>query len=287
MLFLLTLPKSTVKSSFLEDVNLPFASINQCQIYYEVLGEGDPLILVAGYSCDHSYFEPIVEILLANRLKLILFDNRYAGRTQCQDQALTIDDLANDTAALMENLNIKSAYVLGHSMGGAIVQALAYHFPHRVKKAVLAHSLVKSLPITEAVLQFPIDLAEEGISMRRRCEIVMPWLFSNEFLMSAEKREAFIQSNEQDPYPMSVLGLKRQREAILHFDSFPWVKQIKVPSLVLASDEDLLCPAKECRKLAEAIPQAQFHLFAHQAHLTHIEKPEEFCRAVLNFLSRS
>lgn len=82
--------------------------------------------------------------MLSEHYQVILFDNPGCGQSSTPDQAMNIADLANITIQLCNHLNINSAYFLGNSMGGAIVQQIAYAYPEKVTKAVISNSFLNA-----------------------------------------------------------------------------------------------------------------------------------------------
>jgi len=262
---------------------MPHANINNIRIYFEVCGSGPPLVLIPGYTCDLLVWQPIQDIL-SKKFQLILFDNRGSGRSDCPEASFTLEEMAKDTLALMKHLNLQRPHILGQSMGSAIAQIIAAQAPDQIGKVVLADPFLKINPVAAAALQCPIHLKEDGVSIERQMEAVMPWILSNIFMGDPQKREAFITMSKDHPYPMTLKGLKKQCEALLKFDSTKWHQRIKTPTLVLAGEEDVLCPAKEAELLAKGIASSQFHTFMRLGHVSFTEEPEEFCRVVVSFL---
>lgn len=109
--------------------------------------------------------------------------------------------------------------------------------------------------------------------------------FSNQFLKDSDQIEKVLHIVSTYAYPQSLIGQKRQLEALLYFNSERWFKKIDVPILVVEGAEDLICPGDAERMRCE-IPMASSHIFRGQAHMEHIEKADEFADAVMNFLFR-
>src|SRR6266567_1513059 len=115
---------------------MPYVKVNDINMYYEIHGDGEPLVLIVGLATDISEWDAIIG-WLAKKYKVLAFDNRGAGRTDKPDAHYSIEMMANDTVGLMQTLGIEQAHVLGISMGGRIALALALQHPKRVKKLVL------------------------------------------------------------------------------------------------------------------------------------------------------
>ena len=117
---------------------MPRAKVNDINIYYDVHGDGFPLVMVMGFLGNADCWDPRMLPVLADKFKVIVFDNRGAGRTDISAKEFSIKLFAEDTVGLMDVLKVPKAHVLGISMGGMIAQELALNYPERVEKLILA-----------------------------------------------------------------------------------------------------------------------------------------------------
>lgn len=115
---------------------MPSVRVRDIDIYYEIHGDGPPLVLIGGLGVDLTVFAPFTE-RLARTFRVLTFDNRGAGRTSTPDVPYSIPMMAGDTNALMEALGLPRAHVVGLSMGGRIAIELAAGRPDRVDRLVL------------------------------------------------------------------------------------------------------------------------------------------------------
>ncbi len=116
---------------------MPKVKVDGVNLYYEIHGDGFPLLMIQGLSENvYSWDSPVIDGL-SKHLKTVIFDNRGVGRSDDLVGDLTIESMAADALGLMDALNISQAHILGHSMGGMIAQEIALKFPERVKKLVL------------------------------------------------------------------------------------------------------------------------------------------------------
>jgi len=115
---------------------MPEAKINAGQLYYQLQGEGEPLLLISGLGCDNSAWLPIIDEL-SKSFRIIIFDNRGAGQSIVPETPYSIRDMADDVGELLDYLSIHSTRVIGHSMGGYIAQEFAINYPERVEKLIL------------------------------------------------------------------------------------------------------------------------------------------------------
>ena len=119
---------------------MPTVRVADVSLYYVEAGAGEPLVLVMGLGADHlawGFQFPV----LAERYRVIAFDNRGAGQSDVPDRPYTTRMMADDTAGLMDALGIDRAHVLGVSLGGMIAQEIALNHPARVRSLQLHGTL--------------------------------------------------------------------------------------------------------------------------------------------------
>jgi len=115
---------------------MPHETINGCRIYYEIHGEGEPLVLIMGLRRNLLWWYRQIPTL-SQHFKVLAFDNRGAGRSDKPDMEYSIGLFADDTAGLTRALGLEDAHILGISMGGYIAQELALNHPDLVRDLIL------------------------------------------------------------------------------------------------------------------------------------------------------
>lgn len=265
---------------------MPKINANHINLYYEIHGQGDPIVFIGGFSADHTIWEGIIEPCARNH-QVIVFDNRGIGQSDCPNYPYTVDMMAEDAVALCRALGISSAHFVGNSMGGSIVQTVAYKYPKLVKSAVISNSFpkphIKLVILTEANLA----MRKENVSQENMTKLVLPTVFSKKFLEKEGMVDALIQIRMKNPYPMSVEGYANQANALLNFNSTSWLKEITQPCLIITADDDFLASVGQSRELAKTISNAEFYCFNDVGHLPHVEQPEVFCKLILGFISKN
>ena len=260
-----------------------FVETNGQKLYYEVHGEGEPLLLVMGLGNDATGWMFQVPAF-AEHYKVIAFDNRDVGRSSEAKGPYTLADMAEDTVGLMDILGIEHAHVVGGSMGGAIAQELVIHHPDRVRKLVLACTLGQFARFRIFMLEPSKFLKQRDLDNEVFPAEVLMWCMTHDFLKNAEAVDRMISMMRNPPFPQSPEAFSRQADAIMTFDALDRLGNVKAPTLVLVGDQDILTPPWGARELAEAIPGAKLEILEGGAHGFFWEIPEKTNRAVLGFL---
>ncbi|HEX3492842.1 MAG TPA: alpha/beta hydrolase [Streptosporangiaceae bacterium] len=133
---------------------------------YRVVGSGPPLVLIMGYGWTMDDWDPRLVHALARHHRVVMFDNSGIGRTSELSEPFSIDDMADQTSALIDTLRLGRADVLGWSMGGMIAQALAVLHPAQVRRLVLCatypgtgQAVMPPQAVTRAGSDFPANQA--------------------------------------------------------------------------------------------------------------------------------
>ena len=261
---------------------MPKININDCNIYYEIHGQGDPLVLIMGLRRNAEWWYCQLPVL-AQHFQVIVFDNRGAGRSDKPVMEYSIRLFAEDTARLMDELGIKSARLLGYSMGGYIAQELALNYPDKIEKLILASTGCGG---DRAVLMSPERLekfqANAGLNPEEIIRKDMDIYFSKEFVeQHPEKVEEFIEISLRHHQPADAFF--RQFDACLRHDTVNRLSRLSVPTLILTGDRDPLVPPENSYVLKELIPHAELLVFPGGHHCAMIENADQFNLTVIEF----
>jgi pimeloyl-ACP methyl ester carboxylesterase len=279
--------------------------VNGINIYYEIHGEGESLLLIEGLGYSSwMWFKQIPD--LSRKYRVIVFDNRGVGNTDKPDVEYTIEMMAEDAAGLLKALGQYPAHVLGVSMGGFIAEELALRHPDMVKSLILVstsfggkytmpmgsklwNSFAKLWGLMPDVIQLggkgsaPM-INSFGLTPERRVRYGLSLAFTPEYFKTHnEEVDRIVDWRLANPQPL--YAWKRQFIAAVGFDAADRVYQIKTPTLVVTGSEDRIVPAEISKRLAEGIANSEFITLEGTGHLLFIEKADEFNRIVLNFLN--
>jgi len=266
-----------------ENMILPKAKPGDIMLYYEIHGKGAPLLLIAGLGSDSSSWSGIIN-KLSTHFKVIVFDNRGVGRSEIPDKRYTIRQMANDAVRLLDYLKIKRAHIVGHSMGGYIAQELAINHSERVDKLILESTApVSSKRNKMLFLDFYKELQGDK-NLETWIRRWAFWLFSKKCFAHKRFIETFVKNGSNYPYAQQANGFKGQIDAIASFDTRKRLGRIKVKTLVIEGEEDMLIFPKEAKVLAKDISGSIFKSVKDTAHCIHIESPDLFINALMKFL---
>jgi len=264
---------------------LPTVKVNDINMYYEIHGDGFPLVMIMGLSANADWWTPDLIEQCSRNYKTVIFDNRDAGRTDKPEINYSIKMFADDTAGLMDALNIERAHVLGVSMGGMIAQELVLNYPEKVEKIVLGCTHCggskQVLPSQDTLEQLTGSM--EGVSPEEMFQAFLPYLYTEEFI---KNNPELIESVKQRVLiaPIPADAYQRQINAIMGFNSYRRLKNIEVPTLVIHGKRDILVPTENGEILAEKIPGAQLLLLDNAAHMYDQPDTDKVISTTLEFL---
>ena len=260
---------------------------NGQQLYYEIHGDGPPLVLVMGIGYDSSLWTLAQVPALSTRFRVVLVDNRDAGRSSKASHPYRIADMADDLAGLLDALGIAQSHLLGLSMGGMIALEFALRHADRLDRLVLTGT--GAAPARAAVDPIRIwswvkanDATGEVFGGQQFVS-----LFSTSFLRNHQSVRDTADLLASTPYPMTPHAYHRQADAYGQFDALDRLGAITAPTLVVAGEQDLLTPPWIAREVAAAIPGARFELIQGDgsSHVLPIERADDFNRLVSAFLT--
>ena len=273
---------------------MPIVKVNDIEMYYEIHGEGFPLIIIPGlWGSSESGYARILMEGFSSEYKVILLDNRGTGRSDKPDIEYSIMMMADDISGLMDAILISKAHVLGASMGGAIAQALALNHPDKVLSLILCCTCCgsqrlygsSSNPMIKEFWDFVESVARGQpleMSVEEYSEFYLRTALSPKYVQ--ENRDSLLRSQASIKYPTPLVGLVRQAQAALNFDLCERLSEIKIPTIVMAAEDDVLVSPENSRFLAERIPDARLKMFKEGGHNFIPELQDQVIPLILDFL---
>lgn len=258
------------------------ARINEVNLYYEVHGEGIPLLLIAGLASDSQSWRPIMEDL-ATHYRVIVFDNRGTGRTSPQESRTSIQGIADDCIGLAKLLGLESINLLGHSMGGFVALDCAIRHPEYVNTLILAGTSSSNSSRNDALFSDWASCFESGMDPTLWFKNLFYWIFTAKFFENAEALREATRFALEYPYPQNPKAFRNQVTAIAGFNCTESLSNMTAKTLVIAGREDMLFPVEVCSQLARAIPGAVLSIIDDAAHAMHVENPRAFASLIIDF----
>jgi 3-oxoadipate enol-lactonase len=232
------------------------ADLGRYRLGYLDVGSGPAVVLIHGLAGDHSAWRVQVA-LLRDRYRVIAFDNRGAGASTQIDEAVSTRDLADDTLALMTQLGIERAHIVGRSMGGAVAQHMALAAPDRIASLVLCASFACLDPLGRRVL----SNMREALEWRGRWDDHARHSVQN--FVSAK----FFNERPGEVAALSQLG------------------RIAQPALVMGGSVDPICSPTATNALAAGLPNAKLEMFEGSSHFFLLEQPKHFNALLVEWLT--
>jgi pimeloyl-ACP methyl ester carboxylesterase len=271
---------------------MPTIAVNGTELYYERHGKGEPLLLIPGLGLDHTYYkqgEPIIR----EHCETILVDPRGIGLSRKDHVDYSADLWADDYAALIKELGLGSAHILGSSLGGTTALAMAVRHPEQVRSLIVVggfSELTRSVEINYALRKKLIAKIGMGEEM---AEFMGLWIMSREFIDS-EAGFAVLEANKENVKKNSPDLYVRFLDAILRLgrrgpgQPIPpltaKLASVNVPTLVLCADNDHFIPASLSKVIADAIRGSVYREIPQGGHIPFIERPKESAAAVAEFV---
>lgn len=262
---------------------MPTIDANGQTLYYEIHGEGEPLLAVMGLAADTLAWA-LQTPVFATRHKTIIFDNRDVGRSSMAQGSYEIGDMAQDALALADGLELDSFHLLGVSMGGAIAQEMALAAPERVRTLTLAVTWAAGSAWARKLSEVWGGRVQR-MSREEHIDELMLLNLSEAFYENAEVVAWLRGMMLENPNPQPTEAFARQLDACGRHAARERLSSISIPTHVIGGEQDILVPVWKQRELAALIPDAKLTVFDGSPHGLNLERAEEFNRAVLDFIA--
>ncbi|HEY0701793.1 MAG TPA: alpha/beta fold hydrolase [Candidatus Acidoferrales bacterium] len=259
---------------------MPYAENDGVKLFWEETGVGEPVLLIMGLGWA-SYLWNRTRKVLAEKYRVITFDNRGVGRSDVPEGPYPIPTMASDAAAVLDAAGVKSAHIFGISMGGMIAQEFAINYPDRVKSLILGCTAAGGPAALQPAPEVLQVLMRRGMTPQEAAEAIDPFIYHPDASPELKDEELKLRM-EWYPTPEGYLS---QLQGIMMWEAYSRIGQIKAPTLVLHGDVDQLIPAGNGKLIAERIPNAKLVTIAKASHIFPTDQPEITREALLTFLA--
>ena len=260
---------------------MAWAELTDVRAYYEVIGDGPPLLLIPGLGATCRVWDPVVPHL-AGHFSLILVDNRDIGLSRGRRRVRTLADYSTDLIELLDLLRIDRAHVLGLSLGGIIAQRFAVDHAARIERLILISCTDRFSPY---LLRMTALL---GHSLRR-----FPRAVFHQTMETLGTAPLYLDENveaidrltlEKCEHPIPARAMGNQLRALLRSEMDPEDYRIINPTLILSGEHDCLIPSCYARMMADKIPASRFILLRGAGHNPLMECPDTVAPIITRFL---
>lgn len=256
------------------------ADVNDVRIFYRDAGSGLPILLVHGFPLDGELWRPQIDGL-AGDYRIIVPDLRGFGQSMPSVEA-TMEEYAADLAALLDELGVDSAVVVGLSMGGYVALAFERLYSERLLGLVLVDTRAQadSREARAGRVTTALRVKEHGSAVL--ADDMLEKLLSP---AARERQPELVETVREMIARQPVEGVV----AALHGmagrpDSRPMLGEVSVPTLVVVGADDPITPESDAQAMVDAIPGAELHVLPRAAHLSNLEQPADFNSRLREFL---
>jgi pimeloyl-ACP methyl ester carboxylesterase len=270
--------------------------VDDVNLYYELYGEGDPLVLVAGTGISLAPWRVAQVPEFAKHYQVLIYDHRGLGRSDKPDMHYTTRLFAKDCVGLMDALGIERAHMMGHSMGARVCQWIALDHPEKVRSLVLSgpgsgkysdklEDYPRGVPLDAA-----LEMIEKGYEKYQSDHWGPGFMFSEQFMKEHPDVVKKYQELIVDEVPPLKCYLRHVVARQCH-ETTHLIHNIKAPTLVIVGSKDTHeggtgNHVESAKVLAEKIPNAELVLVEGGRHGYLREMPEKGHPPILDFLRR-
>src|SRR5829696_605830 len=266
--------------------------VGDINVAYKRFGQGKPILFISGTSQTKDAWEPtLLSELAATNHTVIVFDNRGMGETTIGTRPFSIEQFANDTAGLLDALQVEKPDVFGASLGSFVAQELALHYPQRVDRLVLSagycggnEAVYPSGQAAETLMTLASPEVLHNMTAEQQAMILAPimfppgWLEEHPEILNSVIQLAPVRSATPEIIQQQGLAVGTWKGSCDRLSS------IMQPTLVIVGDQDLLAPPANSVMMAQRIPNSWLVLLEGTGHGAMWQVPNEFTAYIQNFL---
>lgn len=243
-------------------------------------GQGPILVLSHALGCDLHMWDEVAQELQSN-YTVLRYDHRCHGKSDCPAGSFSVDDLADDVAALIKEQSQGPVLFAGLSLGGMVAQSLAARYPQLVKAIVIANSAAYYDEGARGIWQQRIETVSKSGVAPIVDGAIARW-FTPEFAASSAGK-APVEKVRQTLQACDAQGYVASCAAVAGIDYRESNKSVKCPTLIIAGSKDMATPPALSEAMQSQIPGSKL-VSIDGAHLSAVEQPVEFARLMKEFL---
>ena len=257
------------------------ATANGIQVNYEIAGEDPWVVMSHSLACSLEMWDPQVPALKGS-YKVLRFDTRGHGRSDAPAGAYALEQMADDLDGLLQALKVERPHFVGLSMGGMIGMTYALKYPGRLRSLVLCDTSSRLGPEVQPVWDDRIKTATQQ-GMEPLVEPTLKRWFTEAMIATRSPVLGRVAGMIRATPPIGYAGCCH---AIPKINVTARLKEIACPIQVIVGEQDAGTPVAMSREIHEAAPGSELVIIPNASHLSNLEQPEAFNRALLDFLAR-
>lgn len=256
-------------------------AISGIEIGFDDEGTGPPVVLLHGYPFNRTMWRDQVDELKRHH-RIIVPDLRGHGETTVTPGVVTMEDMARDVAALLESLEVSRPLVGGLSMGGYVALAFCRLFPSKVRSLMLADTRAQgdteeAKRNREVQAEKALREGMEGIADELLPKLLAPETVSQRPDIVKRVRDMIVATNPEGAVA-ALRGMAQRPNRI------PFLSNIIAPTLIIVGSKDTLTPIADAELMHREIGGSRLRVMEGAGHVSNLEKPDEFNRALVEFL---
>jgi pimeloyl-ACP methyl ester carboxylesterase len=257
-------------------------------IYTISRGDGPPVVFCHGVTLSSRVWAKQFETFSAAGFHALAFDSRGHGESRVGDTGQSLDNLADDLRTVLEELDLRDAVLVGHSMGGMAVQAFAIRHPdvvaERVAGLVLlstsSHNLVSDAKRIRGALERVVNVGPDvGTFMRQR----NLGLLLARLGFGDDPNPSHVEATREMLAACDKATTREAVSALLHLDLTEGLPNVHVPTLVIVGTADALTPPRDAHRIAELVPSARLVEYPGSGHMLMYERSDELDALIMDF----
>src|ERR671919_394932 len=292
---------NTTSSVNMQDIPLKKVRVGDIDVAYKMFGQGDPIILYNGASDSMDAWDPSFLTGISSNHTVIAFDQRGIGNTTAGSKPYTYQQLANDTAGLLDALKIPNADVMGYSLGGHIAQAFTVSYPEKVNRVILVATMCggkDSIPKPQEFKNLQEEIVNKTqnnipVSQEEMKSLVAASLGSGWIRLHPESLDIPENMSFQQAKPgLTPETMKNQMKVGFAWEATNWngacdeLAKLAKPTLVITgTDDNNYNPHANALVIAGKIPGAWLVQIKDAGHAVMDQYPDEISKILQTFLS--
>lgn len=265
-----------------------YVTIGGHQIYYEVDGNGPPVLMVMGLGGNSQVWAPIRRFL-TSKYTLIMYDMRGTGKSSLPSQPVTLDDLIQEIDTVLTHLAIERLITdqisgVGFSFGATVLLSYARRYPQKIKSISLVSGVYDITTYVRTYLTVQTELAQV-LSRGQYLKQVVLWLLSERFFQkNPDFFDRVIYMLERSPLAGRTLEVWELFAAAFQ-DSQKNLHEIACPMQIIHGTADKVSSMEIVQRITESLPECQVDWVKYGGHMLTWDAPEDTVEFLLNFLA--